>query len=99
MPQISWATRELQWLGQWVPTLKREGNPETQPQLGSRAVTRPREHGIPSNRVSSSRGEYVPAPCTHRPSLHLSLVWVRLSLVGYAEPELDKGGEVVTRWP
>jgi len=49
--------------------------------------------------VSSSRGEYVPAPCTHRPSLHPSLVWVRHGLVGHFEPELDKGGEVVTRWP
>jgi len=28
--------------------------------------------------VSSSRGEYVPAPCTHRPSLHPSGVWMRL---------------------
>ena len=72
MPRIARATRELQWLGQWVPTLKGEGNPETQPQLGSRAETRPREHGIPSNRASSARGEYVPAPCTHRPSFHSS---------------------------
>jgi hypothetical protein len=72
MPRIARATRELQWLGQWVPTLKRGGNPETRPQLGSRAVTRPREHGIPSNRASSARGEYVPAPCTHRPSFHSS---------------------------
>ena len=36
-------------------------------------------HGIPSNRASSSRGEYVPAPCTHRPSFHSSGVWVRRS--------------------
>ncbi len=72
-PDLLGHTR-LQWLGQWDPTSRDEGNPQTQPQLGSRAATRPREHGIPSNRVSSSRGEYVPAPCTHRPSLHPSLV-------------------------
>ena len=77
MPRIPRATRELQWQGQRVPTPKGEGNPETLPQLGSRAATRPREHGIPSNRASLSRGEYVPAPCTHRPSLHPSGVWVR----------------------
>ena len=99
MPQIPWATRELQWMGQWAPTPKGEGNPQTHPQLGSRAATRPREHGIPSNRVSSSRGEYVPAPCTHRPSLHPSLALVRHGLVGHVEPKLDKEGEVVTRWP
>jgi hypothetical protein len=99
MPQIPWATRELQWMGQWAPTPKGEGNLQTHPQLGSRAATRPREHGIPSNRVSSSRGEYVPAPCTHRPSLHPSLALVRRGLVGHVEPRLDKEGEVVTRWP
>ena len=48
-----------------------------------------------------SRGEYVPGPCTHRPSHHPS--WVHPKPV--AEPERDgavegvsgKGGEVVTR--
>ena len=72
MPRIPRATRELQWQGQWAPTPRGEGNPQTLPQLGSGAATRPREHGMPSNRVSSPRGEYVPAPCTHRPSLHPS---------------------------
>ncbi len=35
-------------------------------------VTHPHDAGIPSNRTSSSFGEYVPAPCTHRPSNHSS---------------------------
>ncbi len=39
-----------------------------------RAVTRPHDAGIPSNQRSSSSGEYVPAPCTHRPSNQPSLV-------------------------
>ena len=39
---------------------------KTWPKFGLRAETRPHEAGIPSNRVSSSRGEYVPALCTHR---------------------------------
>ena len=29
--------------------------------------------GIASNRGSARRGEYVPGPCTHRPSHHESL--------------------------
>ncbi len=39
-----------------------------------RTVTRPHDVGIPSNWISSRSGEYVPAPCTHRPSNHPSRV-------------------------
>ena len=42
-----------------------------------RAETRPHEAGFGSNRVSEGRGEYVPAPCTHRPSKHPSEVRMR----------------------
>ena len=38
-----------------------------------RIATRLREAGIASNRGSACRGEYVPGPCTHRPSHHESL--------------------------
>ena len=38
-----------------------------------RSLTRLREAGIASNRGSACRGEYVPGPCTHRPSHHESL--------------------------
>src|SRR3712207_7033768 len=31
---------------------------------------RSREGGVASNRGSACRGEYVPGPCTHRPSHH-----------------------------
>ena len=41
-------------------------------QFGSQAATRLREVGIASNRGSACRGEYVPGPCTHRPSHHES---------------------------
>ena len=37
------------------------------------AATRLHEVGIASNRGSACRGEYVPGPCTHRPSHHESL--------------------------
>ena len=57
---------------------KAKAIPETPPKSGSGAGTRPREAGIPSNRVSSSRGEYVPAPCTHRPSSQPSGAVLRL---------------------
>ena len=42
-------------------------------QFGSQSATRLREAGIASNRGSACRGEYVPGPCTHRPSHHESL--------------------------
>ena len=84
---------------QWAATPKGEANLETISQLGLLAVTRRHERGIPSNRVSSPHGEYVSAPCTHRPSLHPSLALVRRGLVGHVEPRLGKEGEVVTRWP
>jgi len=73
MPRNPWATRGLQWYEQWAVTPKGETNPEIIPQWGLSAVTRRHERGIPSNRVSSSHGEYVSAPCTHRPSLHPSV--------------------------
>ena len=41
-------------------------------QFGSESATRLREVGIASNRGSARHGEYVPGPCTHRPSHHPS---------------------------
>ena len=38
--------------------------------VGSQSATRLREVGIASNRESECHGEYVPGPCTHRPSHH-----------------------------
>ena len=46
---------------------------KTSAQFGSQAATRLREVGIASNRRSACCGEYVPGPCTHRPSHHESL--------------------------
>ena len=46
--------------------------PQSRPQFGSEAATRLREVGVASNRGSACRGEYVPGPCTHRPSHHPS---------------------------
>ena len=44
--------------------------PESRPQFGLQSATRLHEAGIASNRGSAGRGEYVPGPCTHRPSHH-----------------------------
>ena len=43
---------------------------KNQSQFGLWAATRPHEVGVASNRESACRGEYVPGPCTHRPSHH-----------------------------
>ena len=39
-------------------------------QSGLESATRLHEVGIASNRGSECHGEYVPGPCTHRPSHH-----------------------------
>jgi hypothetical protein len=43
---------------------------KNQSQFGSHSATRVREVGIASKRESAGRVEYVPGPCTHRPSHH-----------------------------
>ncbi len=53
---------------------KEKLNLETVSKFRLRIVTHPHDAGIPSNRISSVFGEYVPAPCTHRPSNHPSRV-------------------------
>ena len=47
-----------------------EQSTENHSQFGLQAATRLHEVGIASNRESACRGEYVPGPCTHRPSHH-----------------------------
>ncbi len=51
---------------------KMEQISESRPQFGLWAAIRPHEVGIASNRRSARCGEYVPGPCTHRPSHHES---------------------------
>ncbi len=47
---------------------------ETLSQSRLRVGTHPHDNGIPSNQSLSCSGEYVPVPCTHRPSNHSSRV-------------------------
>lgn len=58
-----------------LPTRKGELISKKHPKFGSASATRDREAGIASNRRSACCGEYVPGPCTHRPSHHESCLY------------------------
>ena len=49
--------------------------PKNRSKFGLKSATRLHEAGIASNRGSERRGEYVPGPCTHRPSHHESCAY------------------------
>ena len=74
---------------------------KTLSQSGLESATRLHEVGIASNRGSACRGEYVPGPCTHRPSHHGSWFYpkaVRRPVRGAADHgKVSDWGEVVTR--
>src|SRR6201988_1765084 len=101
MALTGWATHVLQWRGQWAATQRCDANPKKPSQFRLHSATRVHEVGIASNRGSACRGEYVPGPCTHRPSHHGS--WLYPKAVRYPAMEAaDHGrvsdwGEVVTR--
>ena len=75
--------------------------PKITSQFGLQSATRLHEAGIASNRGSARRGEYVPGPCTHRPSHHPSRLHPKSPAQpfegGGAEGVEGEGGEVVTR--
>src|SRR6056297_2763209 len=101
MPLMIWATHALQWVRQKAK-LQSGGNPKTNPQFRLQAETRLHEVGIASNRRSERCGEYVPGPCTHRPSHHPSWEYLksmasRPATEAVLEGRLGEGGEVVTR--
>ncbi len=60
--------------GRYKPPQTREGEQigKNRSQFGLQAATRLHEAGIASNGASERRREYVPGPCTHRPSHHES---------------------------
>src|SRR3712207_4068678 len=70
MARTPGATHTLQWAEERVATPQGGANREDRPQCRLGAATRPHEGGVASNRVTAERGEYVPGPCTHRPSRH-----------------------------
>src|ERR1700730_8421958 len=101
MALTGWATHVLQWRGQRDAKEQSFANLQKPSQFGLCSATRAHEVGIASNRRSARCGEYVPGPCTHRPSHHGS--WLYLKAVRYpAREAADHGrvsdwGEVVTR--
>ena len=58
-----------------MPHREVELNPKSRSKFRLESATRLHEGGIASNRASARRGEYVPGPCTHRPSHHESLLY------------------------
>ncbi len=94
------ATNVLQWPGQRLRDREVELIPKTRSQFRLEAAIRLHEVGIASNRRSACCGEYVPGPCTHRPSHHESRLFQK-SLLQPARELGAKGkagnwGEVVT---
>jgi len=77
MALTGWATHVLQWRWQWAAMGRPGANPQKPSQFGLFSATREHEVGIASNRGSARRGEYVPGPCTHRPSHHGSWFYLK----------------------
>src|SRR5678810_1318339 len=65
--------------GRYKGLQSREGEriPQSRSQFGLGSATRPHEVGVASNRRSACCGEYVPGPCTHRPSHHGSWLYLK----------------------
>ena len=101
MPLMPWAAHVLQWPVQRDATPRGGADPGKPVPVRIAAATRLREVGVASNRGSACRGEYVPGPCTHRPSHHPSRLHPKPPAEpfwgGGVEGVEGKGGEVVTR--
>ena len=89
MALTSGATHVLQWLVQREARPRGGANLQNQSQFGLESAIRLHEVGIASNRGSERRGEYVPEPCTHRPSSHESRKHPKSPI----EPARDEGAE------
>ena len=80
-----------------------EQNSKKQSQFGLKAEIRLHEAGIASNGRSAYCREYVPGPCTHRPSHHESWEYPKpvsqLFIEAAVEGRINDWGEVVTRQP
>ena len=73
MALTPWATNMLQWtVNRGIRDREVEAISEIRSQFGLQAATRLHEAGIASDGGSERRREYVPGPCTHRPSHHES---------------------------
>ena len=71
-PYVLGYTRTTMAITKGSKTARWSQTHKNSPSSDCRAETRPHEVGIASNRRSAYCGEYVPGPCTHRPSHHES---------------------------
>ena len=81
-PLMPWATLVLQWSGQWVANAQAGANPiKPGPSSDWRlqlASMKP-ESLVMAHQLR--RREYVPRPCTHRPSHHESRLYPKSTLL------------------
>src|SRR6516225_9395563 len=101
MALMRWATHAAAWGAQRAASGRPWPNLKKPSQFGLLSATREHEVGIASNRGSACRSEYVPGPCTHRPSHHGSWLYPK-AVQQPARERADHGkvsdwGEVVTR--
>ena len=101
MPLMSRATHVLQWQVQREARPRGGAKLQKQSQFGLKAEIRLHEAGIASNGRSAYCREYVPGPCTHRPSHHESWEYPKpvsqLFIEAAVEGRINDWGEVVTR--
>ncbi len=79
MALMSRATHVLQWQVQKEAKPRGGANLENLSKFRLESATRLHEVEIASNRISERYGEYVPGPCTHRPSRYGSCLYPKLS--------------------
>jgi hypothetical protein len=94
---------QTRYNGRYRGLRSREGEriPQSRSQFGLESATRLHEAGVASNPGSARQGEYVPGPCTHRPSHHESRQHPKPVAQpvrgGAVEGGVGDWGEVVTR--
>ncbi len=94
---------QTRYNGRYRGLQSREGEriPQSRSQFGLESATRLHEAGVASNPGSARQGEYVPGPCTHRPSHHESRQHPKPVAQpvrgGAVEGGVGDWGEVVTR--
>ena len=74
-PYVLGYTRATMAVTKGSDLVRGSGSQKSSPSSDCGLQPRPHEVGVASNRGSACRGEYVPGPCTHRPSHHGS--WER----------------------
>src|SRR5678816_4888556 len=98
MVLTSRATHVLQWAGQRVARGKPGANPD-KPALSSDCPLQPEGMKLESLVIVDQlrHGEYVPGPCTHRPSRHGSCCLLYTSDAADERSSVDLGGRRIIK--